>query len=87
DYPAPIVEDKAATKAAKDRMYGLRKSNRAREEAQDVQERHGSRKSGLPPSGSRRKAPAKRATKSAPKTTPPPSQQEDLFTWSGTSTP
>ncbi len=87
DYPAPIVEDKAATKAAKDRMYGLRKSSRAREEAQEVQERHGSRKSGLPPSGSRRKAPPQRATKPSPKTTPPPSQQEDLFTWSSVSNP
>jgi deoxyribodipyrimidine photo-lyase len=87
DYPAPIVEDKAATKAAKDRMYGLRKSSQAREEAQEVQERHGSRKSGLPPSGSRRKAPPKRAPKPSQKTTPPPPPQEDLFSWSGASTP
>lgn len=87
DYPAPIVEDKAATKAAKDLMYGLRRSNRAREEAAEVQSRHGSRKSGLPPSGSRRKGPPRRAAKPSPKTAPPPPQQGDLFTWSAPSTP
>jgi deoxyribodipyrimidine photolyase len=30
DYPAPIVDDKVAMKAAKDRMYGLRQSPAAR---------------------------------------------------------
>ena len=63
DYPAPIVDDKAAMKAAKDRMYGLRESPQAREEASAVQARHGSRKSGLPPSGQRRATPSKRAIK------------------------
>ena len=51
DYPAPIVDDKLAMKAAKDRMYGLRKTPEARNEAGDVQQRHGSRKSGLPQTG------------------------------------
>lgn len=69
DYPAPIVDDKAAMKAAKDRMYGLRKTPEARKEAGDVQARHGSRKSGLPPSAQRRKA-------NEPLT---PSPQGDLF--------
>ncbi len=68
DYPAPIVDDKQAMQAAKDRMYGLRQSTEARQEAGLVQERHGSRKSGLPPTGQRRKA--------AP---PAPSPQGDLF--------
>lgn len=54
DYPAPIVDDKAAMQAAKDRLYGLRKSDSARRQADAVQARHGSRKSGLPPSGQRR---------------------------------
>ena len=53
-YPAPIVDDKAAVKVAKDRMYGLRLSEQARQEAEKVLERHGSRKSGLLPSGQRR---------------------------------
>jgi len=56
DYPLPVVEDKAAMKAAKDRMYGLRKTPQARIEAADVQDRHGSRKSGLPASGKTRKS-------------------------------
>ena len=85
DYPAPIVEDKAATKAAKDRMYGLRQSNRAREEAGEVQARHGSRKSGLPPSGARRKGSHPKAAKPSRKKTPQSPPQEDLFTWSGAS--
>ena len=75
DYPAPIVDDKVAIKAAKDRMYGLRQSQEAREEAGAVQARHGSRKSGLPSSGQRRKVSAQRAVK-APV---PPTSQGDLF--------
>ena len=75
DYPAPIVDDKLAMKAAKDRMYGLRTTQAAREEAGNVQARHGSRKSGLPPSGQRRKASAKAAQ--AIETT---QSQGDLFT-------
>ncbi|NBV84955.1 MAG: hypothetical protein EBS01_01525 [Verrucomicrobia bacterium] len=60
DYPAPVVDARAALKAAKDRMYGLRKTEKAREEASDVQERHGSRKSGLPPSTRGRATQARR---------------------------
>ena len=75
DYPASIVDDKVAIQAAKDRMYGLRQSQEAREEAGAVQARHGSRKSGLPSSGQRRKASAQRAAK-APV---PPTSQGDLF--------
>jgi deoxyribodipyrimidine photo-lyase len=63
DYPAPIVDERAAVAAAKERLYGLRRSSAARAEADAVQQRHGSRKSGLPPSatkpaGSRRKGAA-----------------------------
>jgi deoxyribodipyrimidine photo-lyase len=54
DYPLPIVDDKVAMQAAKDRMYGLRKTPKARLEAVDVQARHGSRKSGLPASSQKR---------------------------------
>ena len=71
DYPVPIVDDKLAMKAAKDRMYGLRQTDEARAQATDVQARHGSRKSGLPPSGQRRKAAAKEPVA--------PSPQSDLF--------
>ena len=83
DYPAPVVDDKLAMKAAKDRMYGLRQSEAARDEAAQVQAKHGSRKSGLPPSGQRRAASLGQAAKRPPKrnaaeqTTPSP--QGDLF--------
>ena len=69
DYPPPIVNDKLAMKAAKDRMYGLRKTQEAREEAGAVHERHGSRKSGLPSSEKARKVAS----------APTPSPHGDLF--------
>jgi len=50
-YPRPIVDEKRAVATAKDRLYGLRKTAAARAEAEDIQRRHGSRRSGLPPSG------------------------------------
>ena len=79
DYPAPIVDDKAAMKAAKDRMYGLRQTGPARQEAGEVQARHGSRKSGLPPSGQgRRASPAKRSPAARAASTEA-SAQGDLF--------
>jgi deoxyribodipyrimidine photo-lyase len=55
-YPAPVVDERAAVQAAKDKMYGLRKTLEARAEADDIQQRHGSRLSGLPPSGRRTRA-------------------------------
>ncbi len=79
DYPPPVVDDKVAIKAAKDRMYGLRKSSQAREQAQDVQARHGSRKSGLPPSEQRRKVARKQSRKSAPEETLNALKQGELF--------
>jgi deoxyribodipyrimidine photo-lyase len=50
------VDERAAVQAAKDKMYGLRKTLEARAEADDIQQRHGSRLSGLPPSGRRTRA-------------------------------
>ena len=76
DYPAPIVDEKLALKAAKDRMYGLRQTPAAREEAGEVQARHGSRKSGLPQTGHRRPSKTKRSARTAQA----PSAQGDLFT-------
>jgi deoxyribodipyrimidine photo-lyase len=67
-------------KAAKDRMYGLRKTQEARKEAGAVQARHGSRKSGLPPSGQRHKAVPLQAEKRSTKKSSTPSPQGDLFT-------
>jgi deoxyribodipyrimidine photo-lyase len=50
-YPPPIVDERAAAAAAKERLYALRKTHGARQEAQAIQHKHGSRKSGLPPTG------------------------------------
>jgi deoxyribodipyrimidine photo-lyase len=79
DYPAPVVDEKAALKRAKDRMYGLRKTDEAREEAGAVQARHGSRKSGLPPSGQRRKTVALTRGKRAAEELEGADAQGDLF--------
>jgi deoxyribodipyrimidine photo-lyase len=79
DYPLPVVNDKLAMQAAKDRMYGLRKTAEAREEASGVQARHGSRKSGLPPSGQRRQANTQTQARRADKAPKVPSPQGDLF--------
>lgn len=68
-YPAPVVDEQAAARAAKERLYGLRGLPAARAEADQIQQRHGSRLSGLPPSG-------RRAPRRAP---PPPNPQRDLF--------
>ena len=76
DYPAPIVNEKAALKLAKDRIYGLRQTSAARLEASGVQARHGSRKSGLPATGQGRKA---NTRSHAVKTSNEPSPQGDLF--------
>jgi deoxyribodipyrimidine photo-lyase len=79
DYPEPIVDEKLALKRAKDCMYGLRQTDKAREEAGVVQARHGSRKSGLPRSGQRRKT---ASTVRAKRTVVEPqaaSTQGDLF--------
>ena len=73
DYPAPVVDDKMAMKAAKDRMYGLRNTAEAGAQAAQVQARHGSRKSGLPATTQRRTG------QSTQKKQTPVSTQGDLF--------
>jgi len=60
-YPRPIVEERTAVAAAKDQMYGLRRTREAQAEANAIQDKHGSRKSGLPPTSNR-----KRRTQAAP---------------------
>ncbi len=57
-YPRPIVDERAALAAAKERLYGLRRTAGARAEADAIQQRHGSRKSGLPRSGMARRGAA-----------------------------
>jgi deoxyribodipyrimidine photo-lyase len=43
-YPFPIVDYKAATKAAKDRLFAVRKRSEAKAEARRVYQKHGSRR-------------------------------------------
>ncbi len=73
-YPAPIVDERAALAHAKTQLYGLRATPQARAEADAVQQQHGSRKSGLPPSGTQGRTKQKAA--------PPPAKpnpQGELF--------
>ena len=85
DYPAPIVDEVAALRLAKERCYGLRATAEARQEADRVQQRHGSRRSGLPDTtGAGRRAaavpPAKAPRPARPaRATPPDAVQPDLF--------
>ncbi len=53
-YPDPIVDDRAALAHAKDTLYGLRRDASAHAEAKAIQQRHGSRKAGLPQAGAKR---------------------------------
>ena len=60
-YPAPIVDERTAVAAAKEKLYGLRQTREAQTEANAIQHKHGSRKSGLPP-----KATGKRRARAVP---------------------
>jgi deoxyribodipyrimidine photo-lyase len=62
-YPAPVVDESQALAWARAELYGWRRTSAARDEAQAIQQRHGSRGSGLPPTGRRTK------TKPAPDAT------------------
>jgi deoxyribodipyrimidine photo-lyase len=53
-YPPPIVEHSTAYRAARERVAALRRRDEARAEADVVQAKHGSRRSGLPQSAARR---------------------------------
>lgn len=57
DYPSRIIDHKAAVAAAKERLYGLRRSRAAKKEADAIQQKHGSRKSGLTPRTKKPKPP------------------------------
>ena len=59
-YPAPVFDHLAAAKAARERVWGVRKGGAFRNEAHAIQIKHGSRKSGIRNRGQRKeKAPAK----------------------------
>ena len=60
-YPAPVVDERSALAAAKERLHGLRRTDAAQTEADAIQQRHGSRLSGLARSGGgKARAPARR---------------------------
>ena len=54
-YPDPIIDERTALAFAKDRLFSLRQTQGARTEADAIQHKHGSRKSGMPPSATRRR--------------------------------
>jgi deoxyribodipyrimidine photo-lyase len=56
DYPAPVVDERVAAQQAKDRLYALRREPDVQQEADQIQQRHGSRRSGLQPTTRRRTA-------------------------------
>ena len=68
-YPRPLVDHVAAARFARERIYTVRKGADFRQTANGIQQRHGSRKAGLPPTGKRR----------APKPAPTPGQGEFSF--------
>jgi deoxyribodipyrimidine photo-lyase len=70
-YPRPIVDERSAVAAAKEKLYRLRQTSDAQAEADAIQHKHGSRKSGLPPSAAK-----KRAVRAAPAA---PDTQGELF--------
>lgn len=55
-YPAPIVDERTALADMKSQLYALRQTQAARAEADAIQQKHGSRRSGLPPTRRRRAA-------------------------------
>jgi deoxyribodipyrimidine photo-lyase len=51
DYPAPVVDHKAAARAARDAIWSLRRARDFERGADAIQDKHGSRKSGLAQTG------------------------------------
>ncbi len=54
-YPAPIVENAAAAKAAREALHVVRKSTGHKTAARQIVQKHGSRKSGMPMTGQNRR--------------------------------
>lgn len=71
-YARPVVDERVALAAAKQRLYGLRQAAEVRAEANAIQHQHGSRKSGLPRSAAASSSPKRR-------TRPAPEGQGELF--------
>ena len=61
-YPLPIIDHLAAAREARERIHGARKSSTFRDTANAIQEKHGSRKSGVPRPDRRKGKTASRTT-------------------------
>ncbi len=59
-YPKPIVENATAAKAAREKLYSLRKSTDHKNVALEIVKKHGSRKSGITMTGRKRQPANKR---------------------------
>jgi deoxyribodipyrimidine photo-lyase len=64
-YPAPCVDHATAYREARERIAALRRTPDARTQADQVQEKHGSRRSGLPQTGLRKTSPRRKQRSSA----------------------
>lgn len=53
-YPMPIIDHLATAKAARQKVWAVRKGSSFRKNADAIQEKHGSRKSGIPNRGKRK---------------------------------
>jgi deoxyribodipyrimidine photo-lyase len=53
-YPAPIVDNVSAARAAREALHAIRKSAEHRDHANTIMVKHGSRKSGMPMTGQKR---------------------------------
>ena len=65
-YPEPIIDHLTAAKEARQRIWAARKGPAFRAEANRIQDKHGSRKSGMPVTGQKRGKPARRRTSAKP---------------------
>jgi deoxyribodipyrimidine photo-lyase len=73
-YPAPLVDHAEAARAARDAVWAVRRAAGFGEEAAAIQNRHGSRKSGMPGL-----APVRARRKARPGAPGEPAPQLDLF--------
>ena len=62
-YPLPIVDEKQARRKAATIMHELRKAQNHKRKAAEIEEKHGSRKSGLPQNANKPMKPVKRISK------------------------
>ncbi len=59
EYPPPIVDCAAAAKSARDALYVIRKSPEHKAKARAIVSKHGSRKTGMPMTGQKRRSKTK----------------------------